>query len=84
MKFSVLFYGNSGASEVALASETKTGSKEGAVSGEWRCTESGLAVLRWSNTHSWLRTNGVRYDVEVVRTEPPPVGGSALRSGPAC
>jgi hypothetical protein len=75
--FSVKFFRNSRSGEsessgtvtIPILAEQKVEKIGGPQSGEYKGSESGLLLLRWSNEHSWWYSNSISYEVEIAKGE---------------
>jgi hypothetical protein len=52
-----------------IAEDTRYAASEGNVAGSCPKGSTGILVLCWDNSHSWMRGNGVQYEVVVVTKE---------------
>ena len=56
-----------GTQEDVVVKECLISSKDGEIVGEYDVAkETGLIVFELSNKHSWMRQNGVKYEIEIV------------------
>lgn len=51
--------------QVFVRSQEKFGSDSGQITGSYDVEKAGMLIVRWSNTHSWLRGKTIKFEVAV-------------------